>query len=79
MVAKKIIKKINQSRNRHPVQTGFKILVMVQQSEINIPLWSNTKDKKHDASSSTGSAPLWGTPLIHSAKKIISTLHFTNL
>ena len=65
--------KKNQSRNRHPVRTGFKILVMVQQSEINIPQWSNTKDKKHDASSSTGSASLWGTPLAHSfAKKWFS-------
>lgn len=50
----------NQPRNRHAVWTGFKILVMLQESEINLPWQNNIKDKKHDASSTTGSDTING-------------------
>lgn len=40
--------------------TGFKILVMLQESEINLPWQNNIKDKKHDTSSSTGSDAING-------------------
>lgn len=53
-------KKKKQPRNRHPVRTGFKILVMLQDSAINLPWQNNIKDKKHDAPSSTGSNPISG-------------------
>lgn len=53
-------KKKKQPRNRHPVRTGFKILVMLQDSTINLPWQNNIKDKKHDAPSSTGSNPISG-------------------
>lgn len=73
----------NQPRNRHAVWTGFKILVMLQESEINLPWQNNIKDKKHDASSTTGSGTINGVhhsfmPL-PKKKKIILTLHTVTL
>lgn len=39
---------------------GFKILVMLQESDINLPWQNNIKDKKHDTSPSTGSDTING-------------------
>lgn len=68
-------------RNRHAVWTGLKILMMLQESEINLPWQNNIKDKKHDASSSTGSDATNGVQhsFIPLQKQIILTLHFTIL
>lgn len=66
---------------------------MLQESEINLPWQNNTKDKKHDASSSTGrkydTSSSTGSDIINGVhhpivplpkkKKVILILHFSSL